>query len=283
VGLAICGTPVISVTVKIPPAVRERDVGFWEGAITFSKAIWSCRVAHAVAVISTSPALASTGSDGHWNVRISSSCPSGASFTIAIEKRQLASAGGTFNASGRVGDGGNFSVTMSSKQPWTAFRGLRLGHLAGRIVGRQPDREPGFEGRTWSLSCPALLRRQLAACAQDHRTPYNCATHFAPCCFLVVRRPPDALRIDSGYRRLRSCSRCRRAWGLGAGGLVLDLGVGALLLVLCLLFVAAALFRRTIPVSSALRLVLGVSAPARCETARDLSCQCPREIGRGDR
>ena len=70
---------------------------------------------------------------------------------------------------------------------------------------------------------------------------------------------------------------------VGAGGLVFDLGVGALLVVLCLPFVAAALFRRTIPKSSALWLVSGVSAPARCETARDLSCQCPREIGRGDR
>jgi len=85
--------------------------------MTFNKAISFSRAALAALIISVTPALASTGYDGHWNVRISSSranCASGQSFTIAIDKGQVASAGGMFNASGRVGDGGNISVTLSS-------------------------------------------------------------------------------------------------------------------------------------------------------------------------
>ena len=85
--------------------------------MTFNKLISCGRVALAAAIISVSPALASTGYDGHWNVQISSTranCPSGQSFTIAIDKGQVASAGGVFNASGQVGDGGNISVTLSS-------------------------------------------------------------------------------------------------------------------------------------------------------------------------
>src|SRR5260370_29553736 len=79
-------------------------------------------------VISTTPALASTGYDGHWNVQISSNrpdCPSGASFPIAIENGQVASAGGMFNASGRVGDAGVINVVMSSG----IKRAHGLGHL----------------------------------------------------------------------------------------------------------------------------------------------------------
>ncbi len=83
----------------------------------FGKAISIGRVIVAAAVISTTPALASAGYDGHWNVQISSNhpnCPSGASFPIAIENGQVASAGGMFNASGRVGDAGVINVVMSS-------------------------------------------------------------------------------------------------------------------------------------------------------------------------
>jgi len=112
-------------------------------------------------------------------------CLSGASFTIAIEKRQLASAGGTFDASGLVGDGGNISVTMSSGLK----RASSLGQLSGAsgldtwqaalCSGSWTASRDLVEERTWSLSCPALLRRQLADCAQDHRAPYNYATHFS--------------------------------------------------------------------------------------------------------
>jgi hypothetical protein len=95
----------------------------------FSKAISIGRVIVAAAIISSSPAFASTGYDGHWNVQISSNrpnCPSGASIPIAIEKGQVASAGGMFNASGRVGDTGAISVVMSSGMK----RANGLGHLS---------------------------------------------------------------------------------------------------------------------------------------------------------
>ena len=85
--------------------------------MTFTKTFSLAPVVLATAIISVSPALASTGYDGHWNVQISSAranCPSGQSFTIAIDKGQVASAGGMFNASGRVGDAGDISVTLSS-------------------------------------------------------------------------------------------------------------------------------------------------------------------------
>jgi hypothetical protein len=85
--------------------------------MTFNKAFSLSRVVLAAAIISISPALASTGYDGRWNVQISSTranCPSGQSFAIAIEKGQVASAGGMFNASGRVGEGGDINVTLSS-------------------------------------------------------------------------------------------------------------------------------------------------------------------------
>ncbi len=94
-----------------------------------SKVISIGRVLIAAAVISTTPALASTGYDGHWNVQISSNrpdCPSGASFPIAIENGQVASAGGMFNASGRVGDAGIINVVMSSG----IKRANGLGHLS---------------------------------------------------------------------------------------------------------------------------------------------------------
>jgi hypothetical protein len=95
-----------------------------------SKAISLVRTVLVSALISSTPALASTGYDGHWNVQISSSrpnCPSGASFAIAIEKGQVASAGGGFNASGKVGDAGNISVVLSS--------GLKRANGLGRLAG----------------------------------------------------------------------------------------------------------------------------------------------------
>ncbi len=94
-----------------------------------SKAISLGRTIVVAAIISSTPALASTGGyDGHWNVQISSSrpnCPSGANFAIAIAKGQVASAGSGFNASGKVGDGGNISVVLSSGLK----RANGLGHL----------------------------------------------------------------------------------------------------------------------------------------------------------
>ena len=63
-----------------------------------SKAISLGRTILVAAIISATPALASTGGyDGHWNVQISSNrpnCPSGASFAIAIASGQIAPAGG---------------------------------------------------------------------------------------------------------------------------------------------------------------------------------------------
>jgi hypothetical protein len=97
---------------------------------TLSKAISLGRTILAAAIISATPALASTGGyDGHWNVQISSNrpnCPSGANFAIAIDKGQVASAGGGFSASGKVGDGGNISVALSAG----IKRANGLGHLS---------------------------------------------------------------------------------------------------------------------------------------------------------
>lgn len=96
-----------------------------------TKAISLGRTILVAAIISATPALASTGGyDGHWNVQISSNrpnCPSGASFAIAIANGQIAPAGGGFNASGRVADGGNVSVALSSGMK----HANGLGHLAG--------------------------------------------------------------------------------------------------------------------------------------------------------
>jgi hypothetical protein len=117
------------VTATACPPCDNTNINNWRGDMkNFSKATIS-RVIVAAAVISTTPALASTGYDGHWNVQISSnrpSCPSGASVTIAIENGQVASSGGMFNASGRVGDTGTISVVMSSG----IKRANGLGHLS---------------------------------------------------------------------------------------------------------------------------------------------------------
>jgi len=97
--------------------------------MNFTKAISISRVILAAAIMSGTPAFASTGYDGHWNVQISSNrpnCPSGASIAIAIEKGQVTSTGGMFNASGKVADTGNISVVMSSG----IKRANGLGHLS---------------------------------------------------------------------------------------------------------------------------------------------------------
>src|SRR5260370_10010605 len=99
-------------------AVGQREHQPLEAAMkNFSKAISIGRVIVAAALISSSPAFASTGYDGHWNVQISSNrpnCPSGASFPIAIEQGPVASAGGMVNASGRVPDPRTIDVVMST-------------------------------------------------------------------------------------------------------------------------------------------------------------------------
>jgi len=84
-------------------------------------------------------------------VQISSNrknCPSGASFSIAIERGQVASTGGMFNASGRVADTGIINVVLSSGLK----RASGLGHLSAdagsgtwhgeqlRHLDRQPRR-----------------------------------------------------------------------------------------------------------------------------------------------
>jgi uncharacterized membrane protein YGL010W len=90
-----------------------------------------------------------------------------------------------------------------------------------------------------------IFRRQLAAYAQYHRDPHNCATHFVgiPMLFLAVILPLEALRIPVAHYQVP----------LGiiltlpaiAGWILLDLGVGvALLLLLCPLFVVAAAIDR---------------------------------------
>ena len=100
---------------------------------TLTKTISLARNILIAAIISATPALASTGTggyDGRWNVQISSNrpnCPSGASFAIAIANGQVAPAGGGFNASGKVGGGGNISVGLSA--------GMKRASGTGRLAG----------------------------------------------------------------------------------------------------------------------------------------------------
>jgi len=120
---------VMSVTATARAPWDNADINHWEAAMNFSQAISISRVIIAAAIISSNPAFASTGYDGHWNVQISSNrpnCPSGASFAIAVEKGQVASAGGIFNASGKVADTGNINVVLSSG----IKRANGLGHLS---------------------------------------------------------------------------------------------------------------------------------------------------------
>jgi uncharacterized membrane protein YGL010W len=90
-----------------------------------------------------------------------------------------------------------------------------------------------------------LFRRQLAAYAQYHRDPHNCVTHFVgiPMLFLAVILPLEAVRIPVGDNAVPLALLLTLP--AIVGWLSLDLGVGtALLLLLCPLFMAAALIDR---------------------------------------
>jgi uncharacterized membrane protein YGL010W len=90
-----------------------------------------------------------------------------------------------------------------------------------------------------------LFHRQLAAYAQYHCDPHNCATHFVgiPMLFLAVILPLQAVRVHIGHYEVPlSVLLTLPAM---VGWLLLDLGIGsALSLLLCPLFVAAALIDR---------------------------------------
>ncbi len=90
-----------------------------------------------------------------------------------------------------------------------------------------------------------IFLRQLAAYAQYHRDPHNCATHFVgiPMLFLAVILPLDALRIPIDHHQVPLAIILTLP--AIVGWILLDLGVGAaLLLLLCPLFVVAALIDR---------------------------------------
>jgi hypothetical protein len=75
------------------------------------------------------PAFAATY-DGEWNVRIASTrpdCGNGATLAIGIRNGHVASNNAIVQASGRVADGGNISVTLMSG----ANRAIGSGHLSG--------------------------------------------------------------------------------------------------------------------------------------------------------
>jgi uncharacterized membrane protein YGL010W len=83
---------------------------------------------------------------------------------------------------------------------------------------------------------------QLAFYAGYHRDPRNCATHYIgiPMLFLAAILPLQALRIAVGSFQLPLA--CVLVLPAVIGWMVLDLGVGAaLLLLLCPLFAAAEL------------------------------------------
>ena len=90
-----------------------------------------------------------------------------------------------------------------------------------------------------------IFHRQLASYAQYHRDPHNCATHFVgiPMLFLAVILPLQALPVRIGQHEVPLAI----VLSLPAivGWLWLDLRLGAaLLLLLCPLFIAAALIVR---------------------------------------
>jgi uncharacterized membrane protein YGL010W len=94
-----------------------------------------------------------------------------------------------------------------------------------------------------------LFHRQLAAYAQYHRDPHNCATHFVgiPMLFLAVILPLEALRVPILHHEIPLSVLLTMP--AIAGWLALDLGVGAALsLSLCPLFVAAELIDKHGPV-----------------------------------
>lgn len=90
-----------------------------------------------------------------------------------------------------------------------------------------------------------IFQRQLAAYAQYHRHPHNCATHFVgiPMLFLAVILPLEALRIPIVHHQVPLAIILTLP--AIVGWVLLDLGVGAaLLLLLCPLFIVAALIDR---------------------------------------
>src|ERR1700745_507005 len=103
----------------------------------------------------------------------------------------------------------------------------------------------GRRAATREAKMRQLFRRQLAAYAQYHRDPHNCVTHFVgiPMLFLAVILPLEAVRIHLGHHTMPLAILLTLP--AIVGWLLLDLGVGAaLLLLLCPLFIAAALIDR---------------------------------------
>jgi uncharacterized membrane protein YGL010W len=103
------------------------------------------------------------------------------------------------------------------------------------------DRQPRLRGMHMS----DIFHRQLASYAQYHRDPHNCATHFVgiPMLFLAVILPLQAFPVHIGRHEVPLAI----VLSLPAivGWLWLDLRLGAaLLLLLCPLFIAAALIVR---------------------------------------
>jgi|ERR1700746_613262 uncharacterized membrane protein YGL010W len=90
-----------------------------------------------------------------------------------------------------------------------------------------------------------LFLRQLAAYAQYHRDPYNCATHYVgiPMLFLAVILPLEALRVHTGRHEIPLAIILTLPAIMG--WIWLDLGVGATLFaILCPLFVVSELVVR---------------------------------------
>jgi uncharacterized membrane protein YGL010W len=86
-----------------------------------------------------------------------------------------------------------------------------------------------------------IFHRQLAAYAQYHRDPHNCATHFVgiPMLFLAVIIPLEAWRVPIVHHQVPLAMILTLP--AITGWLLLDLGVGAtLLLLLSPLFIIAA-------------------------------------------
>ena len=95
----------------------------------FRKSISTARLLLLVALVTTTPAAASTF-DGDWNVQIASSneaCSSGASVSLGINNGRIASNSAMVTASGRVAEAGVISVTLSS--------GLKRAVGTGRLSG----------------------------------------------------------------------------------------------------------------------------------------------------
>jgi hypothetical protein len=82
----------------------------------YRKSLFATGMLLLAAISAATPAAAATF-DGAWNVQIASSngaCNSGTSVSIGINNGQVASTNAMVEASGRVADAGNISVTLSS-------------------------------------------------------------------------------------------------------------------------------------------------------------------------